>query len=235
MAKQRTLNEIRQSKEYQIAKETVNTQPKNPFEYEEVDKTVDQIVEDLQPQIFDAIFQMINDEMAEKYVFDSSRPIGAKNKTRHALDAYLRPPEKEFFVTSVESQLNKFGYTLYDHVNEKGIGKIFDPTSSEKGFIPTVLVPMFPELVRAEDQTFMPMKLVYVSEIGDYELQPIIINEGTDKEFTAAFQIKDEFKNYLGSVGSVTDAIGLEGLQKLFEDATTLLGGDRSKPVPLVP
>lgn len=170
-----------------------------------------------------------------QYVFDSSRPIGAKNKTRHALDAYLRPPEKEFFVTSVESQLNKFGYTLYDHVNEKGIGKIFDPTSSEKGFIPTVLVPMFPELVRAEDQTFMPMKLVYVSEIGDYELQPIIINEGTDKEFTAAFQIKDEFKNYLGSVGSVTDAIGLEGLQKLFEDATTLLGGDRSKPVPLVP
>ena len=38
MAKQRTLNEIRQSKEYQIAKETVNIQPKNPFEHEEVDK-----------------------------------------------------------------------------------------------------------------------------------------------------------------------------------------------------
>ena len=72
MAKQRTLNEIRQSKEYQIAKETVNTQPKNPFEHEEVDKTVDQIVEDLQPQIFDAIFQMINDEMSTRYVFDSS-------------------------------------------------------------------------------------------------------------------------------------------------------------------
>jgi hypothetical protein len=44
----------------------------NPFEHEEVDKTVDQIVEDLQPQIFDAIFQMINDEMAKRYVFDSS-------------------------------------------------------------------------------------------------------------------------------------------------------------------
>ena len=44
MAKQRTLNEIRQSKEYQIAKETVNTQPKNPFEHEEVDKAVEQIV-----------------------------------------------------------------------------------------------------------------------------------------------------------------------------------------------
>ena len=72
MAKNRTLNEIRQSKEYQIAKETINTQPKNPFEHKEVDKTVDQIVEDLQPQIFDTIFQMVNDEMAKRYVFDSS-------------------------------------------------------------------------------------------------------------------------------------------------------------------
>lgn len=72
MAKSRTLNEIRQSKEYQIAKETVNTQSKNPFEHSEVDKTVDQIVEDLQPEIFNAIFQMINDEMSMKYVFNSA-------------------------------------------------------------------------------------------------------------------------------------------------------------------
>ena len=70
--KKRTLNEIRQSKEYQIAKKTVNTPLKNPFEHAEVDKTVDQIVEDLQPQIFDTIFQMINDEMTKRYVFDSS-------------------------------------------------------------------------------------------------------------------------------------------------------------------
>ena len=92
MAKQRTLNEIRQSKEFQIAKQTVLSDKggkyvvpskgadpipvdpilKNPFEHEEVDKTVDEIVEDLQPQIFDTIFQMINDEMTKRYVFDSS-------------------------------------------------------------------------------------------------------------------------------------------------------------------
>ena len=93
MAKQRTLNEIRQSKEYQIALQggdfiKPTTKPakstgevmkgqkfttwSNPFEHEEVDKTVDQIVEDLQPQIFDTIFQMINDEMTKRYVFDSS-------------------------------------------------------------------------------------------------------------------------------------------------------------------
>jgi len=79
MAKNRTLNEIRQSKEYQLAKDIADANNKNPnvttsnlFEHEEVDKTVDQIVEDLQPQIFDAIFQMINDEMTKRYVFDSS-------------------------------------------------------------------------------------------------------------------------------------------------------------------
>ena len=91
--KQRTLNEIRQSKEYQTAlqggdfikptdkpaKSTAEvmkgqkfTTWSNPFEHEEVDKTVDQIVKDLQPQIFDTIFQMINDEMTKRYVFDSS-------------------------------------------------------------------------------------------------------------------------------------------------------------------
>ena len=83
MAKQRTLNEIRQSKEYQIARKTVGSYEDcvgdvktgaaaNPFEHEEVDKTIVQIVADLQPQVFDTIFQMINDEMTKRYVFDSS-------------------------------------------------------------------------------------------------------------------------------------------------------------------
>jgi len=79
MAKQRTLNEIRQSKEYQIAKSSVQTQElkgenfyKNPFEHAEVEKAVDKIVEDLQPHLFDTIFQMICDEMNDNYIFDSS-------------------------------------------------------------------------------------------------------------------------------------------------------------------
>ena len=72
MAKQRTLNEIRQSKEYQSAKQTVNTSLKNPFEHAEVDKTMDEIVERLNTEIFDVLFQAINDEMTKHYVFDSS-------------------------------------------------------------------------------------------------------------------------------------------------------------------
>jgi hypothetical protein len=86
MAKSRTLNEIRQSKEYQIAKANADLQAEvarnnnknpnvttsNPFEHEEVDKTVDKIVEDLQPVIYDTIFELICNEMSTKYVFDSS-------------------------------------------------------------------------------------------------------------------------------------------------------------------
>ena len=86
MAKSRTLNEIRQSKEYQRAVELSDqggkyTVPskgadpipvKNPFEHAEVNKTVDQIVEDLQPVIYDTIFELICNEMSTKYVFDSS-------------------------------------------------------------------------------------------------------------------------------------------------------------------
>jgi len=80
MAKQRTLNEIRQSKEYQIAKKAgdtnvylkeKDTQPKNPFEHEDVDKAIDQIVETLQPEIFDAIFEAINTEMSHNFLFQS--------------------------------------------------------------------------------------------------------------------------------------------------------------------
>jgi hypothetical protein len=77
--KSRTLNEIRQSKEFQIAKANADLQAevakntnKNPFEHEEVDKTIDQIVENLQPVIYDTIFELICNEMGTKYVFDSS-------------------------------------------------------------------------------------------------------------------------------------------------------------------
>ena len=86
MAKSRTLNEIRQSKEYQTAlqggdfikptdkpaKSTAEVMSKNPFEHAEVDETVDQIAEDLQPVIYDTIFELICNEMSTKHVFDSS-------------------------------------------------------------------------------------------------------------------------------------------------------------------
>ena len=85
MAKQRTLNEIRQTKEYQRAVELSDqggkyTVPrkgadpvpvKNPFEHAEVDKAVDEIVETLQPEIFDAIFEAINNEMSHNFLFQA--------------------------------------------------------------------------------------------------------------------------------------------------------------------
>ena len=107
MAKSRTLNEIRQSKEYQLDEnkqffmQAVRAQSKeyqqakghaevaleemrkannknpnvttsNPFEHSEVEKTVDQIVENLDGHMYDLIFQAVCDEMNKHYVFDSS-------------------------------------------------------------------------------------------------------------------------------------------------------------------
>ena len=66
--KTRTMNEIRQSKEYYVAKQKVE-EAKNPFEHEEVDKAIETIVEMLQPEIFDAIFQAVNGEMSHNFLF----------------------------------------------------------------------------------------------------------------------------------------------------------------------
>ena len=101
MAKQRTLNEIRQTKEYQRALDIQakkvqdnRTHPcsestaraiaehqlefkgenfyKNPFSHADVDKTVETIVEKLDGHIYDLIFQAVCDEMNNHYVFDST-------------------------------------------------------------------------------------------------------------------------------------------------------------------
>ena len=75
MAKSRTLNEIRQSKEYQSAKQTVNTPLKNPFNHSDVDLDVEIIVENLKRgknSIYDLIFQAVCDEMNQFPTFDSS-------------------------------------------------------------------------------------------------------------------------------------------------------------------
>ena len=72
MAKSRTLNQIRQSKEYQSAKQTVNTPSKNPFNNSDVDLDVEIIVENLKNEIYDLIFQAVCDEMNDHPAFDSS-------------------------------------------------------------------------------------------------------------------------------------------------------------------
>ena len=78
MAKSRTLNEIRQSKEYQLAKDIADTNNKNPnittsnpFEHDEVDKTIDNIVEKLDGHIYDLIFEKVCNEMGNHYIFQS--------------------------------------------------------------------------------------------------------------------------------------------------------------------
>jgi len=61
--KQRTLNEIRQSKEYQQAVKSGNNLDLN------VDVAIDEIVDSLNTHLFDIIFQAVNDEMHKYTVF----------------------------------------------------------------------------------------------------------------------------------------------------------------------
>ena len=63
MAKNRTLNEIRQSKEYQQAVKSGNNLDLN------VDVAIDEIVDSLNTHLFDIIFQTVNDEMHKYTVF----------------------------------------------------------------------------------------------------------------------------------------------------------------------
>jgi ATP-dependent helicase/DNAse subunit B len=79
MAKNRTLNEIRQSKEYQLAKQTgISQMSKNPFNHSDVDDTVKIIVENLKNEIYDIVFQAVCDEMNQFPAFDSSEYLTEK-------------------------------------------------------------------------------------------------------------------------------------------------------------
>ena len=72
--KNRTLNEIRQSKEYQQAVESTNQQISSvsreylDFQFSP-DVVVDKIVESLTTNMFDIIFEAVNDEMHKYTVF----------------------------------------------------------------------------------------------------------------------------------------------------------------------
>ena len=61
--KNRTLNEIRQSKEYQQAVKSGNNLDLN------VDVAIDEIVDNVKTHMFDIIFQAVNDEMHKYTVF----------------------------------------------------------------------------------------------------------------------------------------------------------------------
>ena len=85
--KTRTMNEIRQSKEYYIAKEKIK-ETKNPFDHDNVADLVDKIADKLQYEVFDIIFQAVNDEMSNYYTFQD---------TNYLTEAGLELFEDEWF------------------------------------------------------------------------------------------------------------------------------------------
>ena len=102
MAKQRTLNEIRQTKEYQRAVElsdqggkyimpSKGADPvpvKITFDHDHAADLADKIADKLQPEIFDFIFQAVNDEMDNYYTFQD---------TNYLTEAGLELFEDEWF------------------------------------------------------------------------------------------------------------------------------------------
>ena len=70
MAKSRTLNEIRQSKEYQQALSCSVQAVKSTNNLDlNVDVAIDEIVDSLTTHMFDIIFEAVNDEMHKYTVF----------------------------------------------------------------------------------------------------------------------------------------------------------------------
>ena len=72
MAKNRTLNEIRQSKEFQQAVKSGNNLDLN------VDVAIDEIVDSLNTHLFDMVFQAVNDEMHKYTVFQEQTYLTAE-------------------------------------------------------------------------------------------------------------------------------------------------------------
>jgi len=83
MEKQKTLNEIRQSKEYQQAVESTNQQissvSKEYLDFQfSPDVVVEKIVESLTTNMFDIIFEAVNDEMHKYTVFQEQTYLTAE-------------------------------------------------------------------------------------------------------------------------------------------------------------
>jgi hypothetical protein len=67
--KQRTMNEIRQTKEYQIAKKTIDTASQ---EYcPDLEQAKCSIAEKITTHFHDIMFEMVNEEMSKNYLFQS--------------------------------------------------------------------------------------------------------------------------------------------------------------------
>jgi len=90
--KKRTMNELRQEKEYQNCtgdvKTGTSTTVKNHFEYSTADKLVDKIADKISSDVFDMVFQAVNDEMGKYYTFQD---------TNYLTEAGLELFEDEWF------------------------------------------------------------------------------------------------------------------------------------------
>ena len=87
--KTRDMNELRQEKTYGYKPPVIETKAnKNLFDHDHVADLVDKIADKLQSEIFDVIFQAVNDEMGKYYTFQD---------TNYLTEAGLELFEDEWF------------------------------------------------------------------------------------------------------------------------------------------
>lgn len=149
-------------------------------------------------QIKETVVDMFNMDYAESaYVYDPSRPYGAKGKSRHALGAIFKDERQlKHVVNKINSTLREHGYTLYNPIDGTSIDHTLDPVERAKkkaeGYTTglfaerAVLVPLFPYSAQSETQVFTLMSPVALPD-GTTELSQIIIDD-----FPAGFRIRDE-------------------------------------------
>ena len=88
MAKPRTMNELRQTKDVHYVNPTFKSETKLNFDHDHIADLADKIADKLQPEIFDLIFQAVNDEMSNYYTFQD---------TNYLTEAGLELFEDEWF------------------------------------------------------------------------------------------------------------------------------------------
>ena len=74
MAKQRTINEIRQTKEYYTGNDKLQKEQMNPSKYTEndIEQAKCSIAEKITKHFHDVMFEMVCEEMGDNYLFQSS-------------------------------------------------------------------------------------------------------------------------------------------------------------------
>lgn len=164
----------------------------------EVARHLARIGETTPDQIAEIVVQMYNEEYAESaYVFDPSRPLGQKTRSRHAMGAIFKDERvAKHVINKINTTLRDHGYTLFNPIDGTSIDHSLDPLERDRleksgqktGLFAkrAVLVPLFPYAADQSNQVFTLMSPVPLPD-GTTELAQVIIDD-----VPVGFRVTDE-------------------------------------------